>query len=41
MRVVFFGAGNNLKRFLKESPVVSYITIQGILDNDESKWGRY
>lgn len=40
MRVVFFGAGNNLKRFLKESPVVSYITVQGILDNDESKWGE-
>lgn len=39
MRVVLFGAGKNLKRFLRESPVVSYITIVGILDNDKNKWG--
>lgn len=40
MRVVLFGAGKNLKRFLRESPVVSYITIVGILDNDKGKWGK-
>lgn len=40
MRVLLFGAGKNLDRFLRESPVVRYITIIGILDNDEGKWGN-
>lgn len=39
MRVVLFGAGRNLNRFLKESPLLSYITIVAVLDNDEGKWG--
>lgn len=39
MKIVLFGAGKKLNRFIKESPVAGYITITGILDNDEDKWG--
>ncbi len=39
MRIVLFGAGKNLKQFLSESPLLSYVTIVAILDNDEGKWG--
>lgn len=40
MNIVFFGAGKNLKRFINESPLLKYVTVIAVLDNDEEKWGE-
>lgn len=39
MRVVLFGAGKKLTRFMEGHPIVKYITIAAIMDNDAAKWG--
>lgn len=40
MRVLMFGAGECAKRFLQSNPVSSRLEIVGVVDNDNSKWGK-